>query len=88
MKLLLFLVAVVALLWLLRGSLATWRGERERGGGPRPPAGPQAMLQCAECGVHLPKGEALTGPGGVFCSEAHRALHASRPRARDSDRRR
>jgi uncharacterized protein len=33
------------------------------------------MLACAQCGLHLPRGEALPGRGGVFCSEAHRAEH-------------
>ncbi|HWK83715.1 MAG TPA: PP0621 family protein [Caldimonas sp.] len=70
MKIILFLVAVFVLLWLLRGTT----GRR-----PRPPdtrrtdATPQPMLACAQCGVHLPRDEALPGRGGVFCGEAHRA---------------
>ena len=69
MKLLVFLIAVLALLWLLRGSA-------RRRMPPRPPAAgtdPRPMLQCAECGLHLPRDEALPGRGGVFCSAAHRA---------------
>ena len=31
------------------------------------------MLACAQCGVHLPRDEALPGRGGVFCGEAHRS---------------
>jgi uncharacterized protein len=72
MKFLLLVVAVVALLWLLRGS--------RRGVNPPPVAKPapppdelQAMVSCAHCGIHLPQNEALPGRGGVFCGEPHRA---------------
>ncbi|MEP7299203.1 MAG: PP0621 family protein [Burkholderiales bacterium] len=69
MKFLLLVLAGMALWWLIRGSL---RGARP----PRPPAAPadapQAMLTCAQCGVHLPRDEALPGRGGVFCDAAHR----------------
>lgn len=71
MKIVLFLIAVVVLLWLLR-----------RGSSRRPPAAdrqaapagePQPMLACAQCGLHLPRSEALPGRGGVFCGPEHRA---------------
>ena len=71
MKFILVVVAVLALLWLLRRTL--------RGGSPRPTpksqaaARPLPMLACAQCGLHLPVNEALPGRGGVFCGEAHRA---------------
>jgi uncharacterized protein len=70
MKILLFLVAVFALLWLLRGAQSRRAPPTGRSPGP---AEPQPMLACAQCGVHLPRDEALTGRGGVFCSSAHRA---------------
>ena len=38
-----------------------------------PDTAPQTMLSCAQCGLHLPRDEALPGKGGVFCSAAHRA---------------
>lgn len=72
MKFLLFLVAVLVLLWLLRGS---WRRvRRPPSASPPPSAGdtPQPMLRCAQCGLHLPRDEALPGRGGVFCGDAHR----------------
>ena len=71
MKTVIFLIAVVLLVWLLKRSFTR-----------RPPAAPkrrdpagtaQPMLACAQCGVHLPRDEALPGRGGVFCGEAHRA---------------
>lgn len=43
---------------------------------PKPgtkPGKPQDMVQCAACSVHLPRGDALSGPdGAVYCSEEHR----------------
>jgi uncharacterized protein len=70
MKFILVVLAVVVLLWLLRGTFG-----RARPTGPRPgkATGPQSMLACAQCGVHLPANEALPGRGGVFCGDAHRA---------------
>jgi uncharacterized protein len=70
MKLVLFLLAVFALLWLLRGSVR--RNLPPRAGPPTSTA-PQQMVTCSMCGVHLPRDEALPGRGGVFCDEAHRA---------------
>ncbi len=71
MKFLLLLIAVFVLFWMLRGSL---RRVRRPPDAKRPaPETPQAMLSCAQCGLHLPRDEALPGRGGVFCSPAHRA---------------
>lgn len=71
MKLALFIVAVVALVWLIRA--ATRRRVRPPETKPDSAGRPaQAMLACAVCGVHMPRDEALPGRGGVFCSEAHR----------------
>ena len=70
MKIVVFLIAVFVLLWLLRGG--TSRRSRPAQAPPAA-AAPQPMLACAECGVHLPRDEALPGRGGVFCGEAHRA---------------
>ena len=70
MKCLLLLVAVLALVWLLRSSVRRMRAPPPTATGP---ATPQAMLACAQCGVHLPANEALPGRGGVFCGAAHRA---------------
>ena len=37
-----------------------------------PASGPVTMVECAQCGLHLPAGDALTGKRGVYCSAAHR----------------
>jgi uncharacterized protein len=73
-KLMLVLGAAFVLLWLLRGGMS------RRTPPPGEPASrgattPQPMLACAQCGVHLPRDEALPGRGGVFCGEPHRAAY-------------
>lgn len=52
--------------------------KRLRGSGV-PPSGtraqaPQAMVECAHCGLHLPAADALLEGRNVFCSEGHRRL--------------
>lgn len=41
-------------------------------------AGPQQMVSCSECGLHMPADEALPGLGGVFCCAEHRAAYEER----------
>ncbi|WP_374366467.1 PP0621 family protein [Piscinibacter sp.] len=71
MKFLLLVVAVIVLVWMLRG--ARRRDVPAPPKTPRPDAGAEPMVACRLCGVHLPQHEALPGRGGVFCGEAHRA---------------
>ena len=73
MKFILLLLAVFVLLWMLRGSLRRGRPPRPPKGPPQGPPQAQDMLQCAQCGLHLPRDESLPGKGGVFCGEAHRS---------------
>lgn len=73
MKFIVFLLAVFVLFWLLRGAI----GRRSKGEAPPPAtpaaaATPQTIVACAQCGLHLPRDEALPGKGGVFCGDAHR----------------
>jgi len=70
MKFVLIVVAVVALLWLLGGLRRRVAPPPAKTSGS---SAPQEMVACAQCGVHLPRGESLPGRGGVFCGEAHRA---------------
>jgi len=88
LKLILIVVAVVAVVWLLRRALA----------GPGAPAQPPPeggepqvdvrgeLVGCAQCGVNLPKSEAyaargvLPGADGRFyCSEEHWRLGPREP---------
>jgi len=73
MKYLLLLAVLGVLFFMLRAKLRSESNEPEARK-PQPPVQPkpQAMLRCAECGMHLPADEVLPGKGGVFCSAAHR----------------
>lgn len=82
------LLAVVAfMLGFKRGRPAS-RDDRASAppAAPAPAASPvppsarelESMVSCAECGTHLPAGEALPGRGGQFCSASHRAAHEAR----------
>ena len=70
MKFLLFLAIVLLGVWL-------WRSGR-RGHTPSqtdtsaPPPGPQDMVRCTRCGVHLPHNEAVVGRIGLYCGDEHR----------------
>jgi len=70
MKYLLILLIVLVVVWLARSARRIPPRPAQR-----PPAddAKQPMLACVQCGLHLPRDEALPGRGGVFCSEAHRA---------------
>jgi uncharacterized protein len=71
MKYLLVILIVVAVLWLVRRQQHRIPpAPREKGGAAQEP-----MVACAQCGLHLPRSEALPGRGGVFCGEAHRAAY-------------
>jgi uncharacterized protein len=70
MKYLVLILVVLAVLWVARGKRPPAVPRQRPGPTPNEP-----MLACAQCGLHLPRGEALPGRGGVFCSEAHRAEH-------------
>lgn len=71
-KYLVVALVVLAVVWLLRSA-------RRRDEGPAPPrsagprAHPEAMVDCAHCGLHLPLAEAVKGEDGRhYCSAAHR----------------
>ena len=76
MKYLLWLIlAAVIVLWLLHNKKS-----RIKSASPPRQAehGAEAILQCASCGVHIPKSEAVsTTDGVVFCSEEHRLRHSA-----------
>jgi len=70
MKFLLLLVVIVAVLWLARGGK---RRVASRDAATPPSLQQEEMVACSQCGLHLPRSDALPGRGGLFCSEAHRA---------------
>jgi len=75
-RLIVIVLAVFALLWLLRRALAA---PRKGEAAPQAPGEAKGdLVSCAHCGVNLPKAEAyaargvLPGAGGRhYCSEEH-----------------
>jgi uncharacterized protein len=74
----LVLIAVLVLAYMLwRNARLAERAARDAAAPPRQPpvAGPQDMVSCAVCGLHLPQSEAVTGAKGLaYCSQEHRLL--------------
>jgi uncharacterized protein len=71
MKFLLLVAIVLAVIWFMRGARRIDRGPagRRRAGSPPPP---QDMVECPVCHVHLPRADALPGPGGqLYCCADH-----------------
>jgi uncharacterized protein len=68
-KFLLFVLVLAAIYLLVRAS--------NRRSKPPPAASPpEAMAQCAHCGVHFPRAESLDRDGRDYCCEDHRRLGA------------
>ncbi len=63
-RLLMMLAIAAAVYWLLRPN----RGGRPRQDGPAV----EDMVRCVQCGVHVPRSEAILASGNFFCSAAHR----------------
>jgi len=82
-KLALLVIAVIAaLLWFRYKAGAEARVTRARSRAQPSPERPQVqrMVQCANCGVHLPSGEALLdAQGEAFCSVGHRSAGKPAP---------
>jgi uncharacterized protein len=75
MKYLLILLLVLVVIWAVK-----------RGRAPKPPqtpktpesSAPSEMVTCAQCGIHLPQDEAVSGQKGLYCSTDHRAAAQDR----------
>jgi uncharacterized protein len=70
MKYLLILLLVLVVIWAIK------RGRAPKS--PPTPSKPEAstpfeMVTCAQCGLHLPQDEAVSGQKGLYCSTDHRA---------------
>jgi uncharacterized protein len=83
MKLLLLFGVLFLVIWLMRGSRS--RNGKKDSAGPKAERSPtesarEEMVACRQCGVHLPRGDALSDTSGEwFCSAAHRDENSSAP---------
>ena len=74
MKFLVLIIVVLVVLWIVRSAGRAERraSAREKQRAATPPA-PQDMVECPVCRVHLPRADALPGPGGqLYCCADHR----------------
>lgn len=75
MKFLLVTLVVAVAIWIWRRN----RQEELDAAPPRKPPGrpavkgPQPMVRCAHCGLHLPAADAVAGRHGIYCSDRHRS---------------
>lgn len=70
MKYLVLIAVVFIVLWLMRGARRMEGDNAHRR--PAAPPPPQDMVECPVCHVHLPRADALAGPGGqLYCCAEH-----------------
>lgn len=75
MKYFIVFTLVLVGLWLWRNNRRADSREADKKAATRrapPPGLPTEIVACDVCHVHLPRTEALTGPGGMYCSAEHR----------------
>jgi uncharacterized protein len=82
MKFLVVLLVVGVGLWLMLTRSRARRGRFRRPADAARSGAPQAMLECAHCGLHLPAADAVLEGSHVYCSQAHRQLGPRRADAR------
>ena len=70
-KYLLLIAGVLVVYWIVRSRLRRRNNNAARQ--DKPVA--DDMVRCADCGVHVPRGESLVVRGQFYCCEAHRSRH-------------
>lgn len=71
-KIILLALGLLFVYWLLKGYRRRVDREGEK---PPPAADGEPMVQCAQCGVHLPRSESITTRGSFYCSAEHQRAH-------------
>jgi uncharacterized protein len=81
-KLLIFLLILLGI-YLFRRALVRPPAPPQGRESARPDVPPvERMIECAQCGLHVPESEAVSGEGLSFCCEAHRQAYRKAPGAR------
>ena len=70
-KIILLVLGLLAAYWILK----SYRRRVDRGESKPPAAGGEDMVQCIQCGVHLPRSESITTQGSFFCCPEHQQAH-------------
>lgn len=77
-KIILLALGLLLVYWLLRG----YRRRVDRDGPQAPPAVEEEnMVQCAQCGVHLPRVESIATRSSFYCSAEHQRAHQGERRS-------
>jgi uncharacterized protein len=76
-KIILLALGLLAVYWILR----SYRRRVDRGEPKPPAAGGEDMVQCAQCGVHLPRSESITTQGSFYCTAEHQRSHQAERRS-------
>ena len=76
-KIILLVLGLLAVYWILK----SFRRRVDRGEPKSPAAGGEDMVQCAQCGVHLPRSESITTQGSFYCSADHQRAHQAERRS-------
>jgi uncharacterized protein len=71
-KILLVVVVILAVYFIVRAYARALAAKQKIDSAQKPA---EDMVQCAHCGVHLPRGDSIAGSGRFFCSTEHRQLH-------------
>jgi uncharacterized protein len=66
-KILLLVLGLLLVYWILKG----YRRRVGRNNSAAPPAGAENMVQCARCGIHLPRSESVSIQDRIYCSPEH-----------------
>jgi uncharacterized protein len=75
-KLILLVLGLLLVYWILRA----YRRRAGRAETPAPPLAGEDMVQCAQCGVHLPRSESIAARDFYYCSIEHQRAHCPRGR--------
>jgi len=75
MRYLLIILAIVLVAWGWRAFRTSLQQNAQRKKADT--SSTVAVVRCAQCGVHIPTNDAVTGDKGVYCSTAH--LHQAEP---------
>jgi uncharacterized protein len=70
-RLIVLIVAVVVLVWLVRRAMAGRRPKDPPRGGAMTPG---ELVRCARCGLHVPRADARSADGALYCSDEHARL--------------
>jgi uncharacterized protein len=70
-KIILVVLGLLLVYYVLKGYRRRVERPDQR---PRPGEG-EDMVQCAQCGVHLPRGESFAAQGRYYCSAEHQRAH-------------